>query len=345
MNRLRLFFLFVFLAPIAVLAQSNEEFLVINKSLSKENVREVYARTSGGSLTAVGVPAAESRIEMYVRASDNRSRPTKEEIERRLKEDYDIEVSVSGGKVTAVAKPKSFNLSSRKNLSINFRIYVPKDVDTDLSTSGGSIDMKGLAGSQNFSTSGGSLRVDDLSGKINGKTSGGSISVSNSRDNISLSTSGGSINAENCSGVIELSTSGGGIELVKLKGEIRAKTSGGTIRGEGIMGELITHTSGGSIKLRDMAASIDASTSGGNIDMEVKEIGKYLTASNSGGNIQIRMPSDKGMNLKLRAEHIHVSSLKNFSGDQDDHKMVGKINGGGVPVDVSTSGSVTLTLD
>lgn len=333
------------LVQIAVFAQSDQAVLMLTKSLSKESIRELYVRTSGGSISATGGASNEARIEMYVQPNEYRSSMSKDEIKKRLDENYDIEVSASGGKATAVAKPKHFNLNSRQALSISFRIYVPREVASDLSTSGGSIELKGLSGNQNFSTSGGSLHLDDLSGKINGKTSGGSIFVSNSRDKIDLTTSGGSISAENCSGVIELSTSGGGIELEKMKGEIRARTSGGTVRGDGIAGELITHTSGGSIKLKNLSGSVDASTSGGNIDMQIIDLGKYVTASNSGGNIQLRIPSDKGVDLKLRADHIHIESLKNFSGDQEDHKVVGKLNGGGIPVDVTTSGSVTLTLD
>lgn len=333
------------LVQVAVFAQSDEAVLMLTKSLSKEEIREIYVRTSGGSISATGGTATDARIEMYVQPNDYRSSMSKDEIKKRLDENYDFDVSASGGKATAVAKPKHSNLSSRQTLSISFRIYVPKEVTSDLSTSGGSIDLKGLSGNQNFSTSGGSLHLDDLSGKINGKTSGGSISISNSRDNIDLATSGGSINAENCSGVIELSTSGGGIDLEKMKGEIRAKTSGGTVRGDGISGELITHTSGGSIKLKNLSGSVDASTSGGNIDMQIIDLGKYVTASNSGGNIQLRIPSDKGIDLKLRGDHIHVTSLKNFTGDQEERKIVGKLNGGGIPVDVSTNGTVTLTLD
>ncbi|HTE33438.1 MAG TPA: DUF4097 family beta strand repeat-containing protein [Chryseolinea sp.] len=325
-------------------AQWTEGSIYLTKSLSKESIKEVYARTSGGGITVEGASDSEARVEVYVKANNNHSDLSKEEVKARIEEDYDLEVTAASGKVTAIAKPKHFNLNSKRTLNIGFKFYVPQQTDTDLNTSGGNISLSKLSGKQDFTTSGGGLTLNDLTGKINGKTSGGNITVSNVRDQMDLSTSGGGIDVENSSGTIRLATSGGNINLEKLKGEINANTSGGSIRAEGISGELITHTSGGSITLRDHAGSVDASTSGGNIDMEIDEIGKYITASNSGGNVKVKMPSNKGVNLKLRGESIHINSLQNFTGDQDEHKVVGKMNGGGIPVDISTSGSITLAL-
>jgi DUF4097 and DUF4098 domain-containing protein YvlB len=315
----------------------------LTKSLSGESIHDVYARTSGGGITVSGVATNETRIEVYIQPNHNHDL-SKDEIKQRLEEDYDLEVSVSGGKLTAIAKPKHNISNWKRNLSISFKVYVPKNVSTDLNTSGGGITMTNLSGTHDFATSGGGLHIDKLSGKIKGRTSGGGITVSDTRDDIDLSTSGGGIDADNCSGNIILSTSGGSINLDGMQGTIEARTSGGPIRGEEIKGELEANTSGGSVTLRDIAGSVNASTSGGNMDIEIDEFGKYVTASNTGGNIHLKMPGDKGVNLKLRGEHIKIDALNNFSGEQDEHNVTGKINGGGIPVDVRTSGSITLAF-
>jgi DUF4097 and DUF4098 domain-containing protein YvlB len=328
------------------LAQGNSSSSYLTKSLSKEAIREVYARTSGGSIFVSGVSDTEARIEVYVRSNNNKEEFSKEETKKRIDEDYDLDVTASAGKLTATARPKLPNLNSKRALSISFKIYVPKSTTSDLGTSGGNIELSNLDGKQEFKTSGGSLMLNRLTGRVDGKTSGGNITLTDvTSDDVVLKTSGGRITAENCSGKLELVTSGGNIELEKLKGNIEANTSGGTVRGTGIQGELITHTSGGSINLRDFSGSVDASTSGGNIDMEIVKVGKYITASNSGGNIKVKMPADLGIDLKLRAEHIQINALKNFNGDQDEHKITGKMNGGGVPVDLSTSGTISLALE
>ena len=230
----------------------------MTKTLANENVKQVEVETSGGSIAVTGGANSEARVEVYVTKNNRRSGDdelSKEEIKRRLDEDYELNISVSGGKVTAKARPKDRNMDWKRALSISFKLFVPQNITSELETSGGSIHLKNLSGSQDFSTSGGSLHVDNLSGKVKGRTSGGSIHLANSKDDIDLETSGGSIHAEASSGNLNLSTSGGSLALNGLDGNIKAHTSGGSIRGKNIRGELNTHTSGGSIMLTDLAAA------------------------------------------------------------------------------------------
>lgn len=331
---------FFFLVAIAATAQ---EAPFITRALSKESINMVFARTAGGGIQVSGVSAGEARIEVFITGNNNKSL-SKDEINKRLKDDYDLTIEADGGKLTATAEQRNSFVSWRQSLNISFKIYVPTGASTDLGTSGGGISLKDLKGTHNFSTSGGGLNLARITGKVRGKTSGGGIEVTDSRDDISLSTSGGSIHATNCAGTIRLNTSGGQVELTNLDGDIEAKTSGGPIRGESIRGSLYAHTSGGQIKLRNLSCGVDVSTSGGSIDAEIVEVAGAVTVNNSGGNINLRMPSNKGLNLRLRGENISVIDLRNFTGDQDENSVVGKVNGGGTSVNVSTSGNLTFAL-
>jgi DUF4097 and DUF4098 domain-containing protein YvlB len=291
------------------------------------------------------VGTGEARIEVYVQASNNRTTLSKEEIQQKLDDDYELTVSVANNKLTAVAEPKDSNMNWKRALSISFKVFVPQQVSTDLKTSGGGIKLANLSGTHNFSTSGGGLNLDGLSGTIRGRTSGGGITVTNTKDDIDLSTSGGGIRADNCSGNLKLTTSGGSINLSGLQGTTKASTSGGPVHGRKIKGELIARTSGGSVELSDLACSVEAHTSGGNMNVAIIELGTYVTISNSGGNIRLELPGEKGIDLKLRGNRIKIDALNNFSGQQDEHRITGKINGGGVPVDVHTSGGITLAFE
>ena len=315
----------------------------MTKSLSSESIKDVQVRTSGGSISVEGV-ASQARVEVYV-SSNNNKELSKTEIQQRLNEMYDLSVTAANGKLTATAKSKERIKDWKKALNISFKVFVPKNVSTDLETSGGSISLTNLSGALEFSTSGGSLDVDNVSGKVDGKTSGGSIHLVNSKDDIKLSTSGGSIDAKNCDGNLRLSTSGGSLDLSDLKGDIEAKTSGGSVHGRNIGGELMTHTSGGSVHLSDLSCSLEASTSGGNIDVSIRQLGKYVKISNSGGNIDLELPKDKGMDLELSGDKIKTDRLEKFAGKIGDDEVNGKLNGGGVPVRVDAgSGRISLTL-
>jgi len=284
---------------------------------------------------------------MYVRGNNN-SDLSREDIKKRLDEDYIVDVSVSNHELHARAKRKhdGMNWDWRRQLSISFKIFVPKQVNTHLETSGGSIHLDNLSGDENFSTSGGSLHVDALTGMIKGETSGGSIEVSNSGSNINLETSGGSIHASSCQGKIHLETSGGSLHLDGLKGNIDANTSGGSIEANNIEGELKTGTSGGSLNLSRLSCSLDASTSGGSINAEIIHAGKYVKLDVSGGHVDLRLPAKQGYDLNLSANRItKPDNLSGFNGEWEKDHVRGSINGGGIPVNVDASGHLDITFN
>lgn len=340
----KLFFL-ILISTISFRLIAQDKIPYMTKSLSGESVKSTEVETSGGSISVTGVnSAAETKVEVYVWSNRGRDDLSKEEIEKRLQQ-YDLSVTVNNNKLTAIAKPKHRDLDWDKGLSISFKVFVLKNVSTDLSTSGGSISLTNLTGDQKFRTSGGSLHVDNLGGKVDGRTSGGSIHVENSRDDIELETSGGSIDAHNCNGNLRLSTSGGSLKLRDLKGNINASTSGGSVNGRNISGELMTETSGGGIHLFELACSVEASNSGGSIDIEIKELGKYVKISNSGGSISLQLPKNKGVNLDLSGGKIKTGQLGNFDGKIEEDRLEGKLNGGGTPVRVTSSGRISLEFN
>ncbi|SHM07881.1 DUF4097 family beta strand repeat-containing protein [Mucilaginibacter sp. OK098] len=314
------------------------------KSLANDAIKDVFVKTSGGSISVSG--GGESpRIEIYVRGN-NGQELSKEEIDKRLSDDYELNVSVSNHELHATARRKhEGNFNWRRQLSISFKIFTPKQVATHLNTSGGSIHLDNLTGTQEFSTSGGSLHMDNLAGIIKGETSGGSIDVSNSKDNINLETSGGSIHARNCQGKIRLETSGGSLHLEALNGSITANTSGGSIQANDIKGELITGTSGGSVNLSAMACSLNASTSGGSMHVDMLQLGKYIKLDVSGGHVDLKLPSNQGMTLNLSASKINTAHISNFSGEWEKDHVKGTLNGGGVPVNVEASDNLSISFN
>jgi hypothetical protein len=337
MKKMKKTFLVLLVTCIAFAAMS-QQTLYLTKPLANESVKNVEAKTSGGSIDIAGGYSQDARIEVYVSPNGHRISLSKEEIDTRIKEDYDFTVSVANNKLTAIVKAKHNFINWKNALSVSFKIFVPQNVSSDLATSGGSISLNNLSGTEEFRTSGGSLTVEKLTGKIDGETSGGSIHVSDSKDDIELGTSGGSIGANNCSGKIRLNTSGGSLTLHDLKGDIKATTSGGPVNAKNIGGELITSTSGGNVDLHALSCSVDASTSGGNINVEIINPGKYVKLNNPGGNIDLQIPGDKGYDLRLYAEKINTESFKHFSGSIKEKKIEGSLNGGGIEVMADAGG-------
>ncbi|GAB3175361.1 DUF4097 family beta strand repeat-containing protein [Telluribacter humicola] len=342
-NKSILLLIWAIVISAAVYAQSNDESPYSTKTFTG-SLSALRVETSGGSIAVEGTNSNGVRVDMYVHPNNwnGRNNLSQAEIEERLKE-YDIDIRTEGSTVIATAKRRNRdNNDWKRSLSIGFKVYTPRNMQTNLRTSGGSIRIASLSGEQNFTTSGGSIKVRDLDGVVRGRTSGGSIEVDKCSKDVELVTSGGSIKANDLNGKITLRTSGGSIALNNLDGDIEAKTSGGSIKGDGIKGALNTGTSGGSIRLAGVAASLRASTSAGGIEVDFDKLGEYVTLSTSAGSVRVQMPLDKGLDLDLRGNKVNVP-LKNFSGHAGNDRVEGRLNGGGIPVKLSaSSGSVYI---
>lgn len=334
--------LFATVVSFSLLAQEwdREPYQVQNFNGSFNNLE---VKTSGGSITVKGGQTGNAKVEVYIRSGNYDAKLSKSEIEKKLTEDYELKMVQDGNTLRLTAKRKNKNNDWKNSISISFAVYVPENISSDLSTSGGNISISALSGKQTFTTSGGNLVCKQLKGDIKGTTSGGNISIEDSKDNIYLTTSGGNISAENCTGNITITTFGGNLDLEDLDGTIKATTSGGNVSGEKIKGDLRASTSGGNVNLEELSASVDASTSGGSVTVEIKELGKYVKLSNSSGRIDLTLPANKGVTLDVRGSKINTSLNGNFNGKVEDTRINGTLNGGGIPVTVNAgSGKVSI---
>lgn len=332
---------------LTVNAQNKSEKAYVAKSFSGEAINNVVSETSGGNISVTAVSPSESRVEVFVNQNNNWKKSLSvEEIKSRVNEDYDLNVSVNNNKLTATAKPKHRITDWKKSLSFSFKIFVPKSAEINLLTSGGNIELTGMAGKKDFTTSGGNLVLNDIEGKTKGATSGGNIYLRNSKDDLDLSTSGGNIDAENSSGNISISTSGGSIKIDDLKGTIKVGTSGGNIQGTSIEGDLSANTSGGNISLQKLNCSLKTGTSGGNIDVSMNSLGKFVSIHNSAGKVNLQLPKNAAVDLKLSAMKISTGTMENFKGNLSKDEINGALNGGGIPVTVEAgSGKINLEFN
>lgn len=268
---------------------------------------DLEVQTSGGHITVEASESNRVRVEMYVRRNGRELTASDTDLA-----DYDIEISQSGNRVRAIAEQRGRNWNwGRNNISISFVIYTPREMTTQLRTSGGHIAITGLDGNQRLSTSGGHLEMSNLKGTVNARTSGGHIEIRDFVGNMNARTSGGHIEVEHSEGTLELHTSGGHIDLNDLSGQVEATTSGGSINAD--------------------LTSIEPQGFGANL-------------RTSGGHINVRIPDGIGLDLDLKGSRVNTK-LKNFSGQIDRDEVEGSINGGGPKLTARTSGgTVRITF-
>lgn len=261
--------------------------------------------TSGGHITVKGSSDNSVRVEMYVRKNGRNLLPEDTNLEG-----WTIDISQSGSSVQATAKRQGNNgwnlFGKDSHLSISFVVYTPREMSTDLNTSGGHIEARGLSGNQKISTSGGHLDLANLKGTIVARTSGGHI------------------------------------DIADVQGDIDARTSGGHIDVRNSEGKLIVKTSGGHIDLANISGSVEAKTSGGSISADLNSIGQFVALRTSGGNVEISVPGNLGLDLNLKGSYVSTN-LQNFSGEVERNEVHGKLNGGGPKISAHTSGG-TVSL-
>lgn len=300
--------------------------LILSKSFSISDIKNVEASTSGGSISVAGDAGGNATIEVFGQGN-NGKRLTKDEIMQILNRDYDFSVTAANGTLKAIAKRKVSG-NWKNAVSISFKIHTAQHVTTGLNTSGGSIWLSSLQGAEKFSTSGGGIHFENLSGDIDGHTSGGSISAYNSKGNIKANTSGGSLDIKN------------------LEGNIQMHTSGGSIHAENVKGDFDVSTSGGSISLNNIDAQLSASTSGGSIRATLNTLDKNASLSTSGGSVSVTVSNSAKMNFELKGSRVKIGAANNIQvqvNKQQNH-AAGTLNGGGAKLDARTSGG-TVSLN
>ncbi|GGH05151.1 DUF4097 family beta strand repeat-containing protein [Mucilaginibacter phyllosphaerae] len=337
------FLLLLLASPVYFASAQDSKTPYYSRSLSNDGIKQVFVSTSGGSISVSGAGVQQPHIDVYVTGNNNQGL-TKDEIKKRLEEDYILDIDIHDGELHATAKSRRNNMNWRRSLSIGFKIYVNKQTATSLNTSGGSLHLDNLTGEQTFETSGGSISVDKLTGPVKGETSGGSISVSNTKPLIDLQTSGGSITALNCDGNIKLETSGGSLSLTNLKGKVNAQTSGGSVRGNNIDGELTAGTSGGSVNLSAISGSVDASTSAGGMHVQMLRVDKFVKIDANSGHVDLELPANQGVDVDLRGNNVNFNINGKFEGHKEKERVNGKLNGGGPMVEVRGDGTVNVSF-
>jgi DUF4097 and DUF4098 domain-containing protein YvlB len=151
---------------------------------------------------------------------------------------------------------------------VDWKIRVPKTVNLDLMTNGGSITV-----------------IGNSEGEVILRTSGGSVTAQNIKRKATLYTQAGSIRVFDIGGNAELRSEGGNLELGNVGGDAFLKTASGWIRSGNIGGSVTAETGGGNITIKNTGGErFLATTKAGNIS--VSGAGR-IEARTEGGAINV----------------------------------------------------------
>lgn len=242
----------------------------------------------------------------------------------------------------------SVELSGTKSAS---REDVMKDIKIDVVSEADSIRIRAIRPIEHNCNCGVKfmLKVPKKSILDNIQTSNGSMRVESITGNSRLKTSNGSIRVWGVNGDLEATTSNASIEVGQFKGAADLRTSNGRIKADGIRGAFDAHTSNASIDASvaelDPGRPLTLESSNGSITLTMDSWkGNDIRAHTSNSSVNVRLPDKVGADLTLNTSNGNISTDFEITTSQfSKNRVVGKLNGGGPRLDLSTSnGNVRL---
>lgn len=302
------------------LAADDSAEKTISRSFAVEPGGEISIDADRGDITIS--TGSQNNVEVIV---EREVRGVSERKETSVLKSHKVAIVQDGNNVrvqAALAKSRS-----QPNLSVRFRVTVPKRFNASLNTAGGSIQVSDLHGNVDARTSGGDLKFSKIEGPIDAHTSGGNVTAAGCTDKLQVQTSGGNIAIKDFSGPSATAdTSGGSVNVITCSGAVQIKTSGGDITVDKFSGP-----------------SVFADTSGGAMTFNVeKQPAADCWFRTGGGNITVRLPENIAMNVIASTDGGEVNTAipvnATVQGRVKEGRLEGKINGGGPKLALKTSG-------
>ncbi|MBV8358290.1 MAG: DUF4097 family beta strand repeat protein [Deltaproteobacteria bacterium] len=213
------------------------------------------------------------------------------------------------------------------NVSIGYDLVVPPQTRLRSSTGSGDQTIEGLQGQLEIETGSGNLKISDIGDTVRADSGSGDIEIYRVKGNVHAEVGSGSINATEVAGGFEGSTGSGGIYLDQsARGPVRAETGSG------------------GIELRGVRGPLEATAGSGNITVEGNPMGRW-TVNTDSGDVRLKLASEAAFDLDAHTDSgsISISQPITVQGAQGPEELRGKVQGGGVPVEIATaSGNIQI---
>ena len=337
---------FAVLLLIAAPVSAQDQLTPISEKFSSDQVDNLMLSVVDADVTVNTSDASSVTVDVTVE-----SRDTDKAMEYYEKQNFSV--SLEGGTLHVVSKPaknfgESYNWRNppyhwRNEIDIHVLINMPTDVYSSIRTSDGDLAIEELTSGAEIRTSDGDIDIGQISGgEIVIRTSDGSIAADLlNGPSVSIRTSDGDLMlGELIGNIVRAQTSDGDIVIETVSGEFEARTSDGDLYISNMTSSrAVAQTSDGDIKVSDVTGSLTVSTSDGDVVLELVDP-REISVSVGDGDVLVSIPSDISTTLDVRASDgdVEMDAFSNFSGNIEDSRVTGDLNGGGPTIRVRTSG-------
>jgi hypothetical protein len=140
---------------------------------------------------------------------------------------------------------------------------------------------------------------------------------------------------------LNIHTDDGNVRVDNVRGNLQFETGDGDVRLRDVEGSLHADTHDGNVDVNGRFDLLNLHTGDGNIDAEVSAVSApqpgWLLRSGD-GNIRLRLPDNLGADLDAHSGdgEVHVGFPISASGGGNENSVRGKINGGGISIELRT---------
>ncbi len=213
-----------------------------------------------------------------------------------------------------------------KNVSIDYRIEVPRDTDVDASVASGG------------------MTIDNVRGPVKASSASGYVHIYRVERDTTISAASGAIEASGIGGVLKVNSASGDIVLTDVKGDLKASAASGSIRITNPGDRVDAGSASGSIEVRGAkndlkvhAISGSVNVAGdpsenrywelksvsGSIDIHVPPNASFLfTAETTSGGIRTNIP----VVLEEQGKHSMRAHVGSSSGRVEVHTVSGGVD-------------------
>lgn len=120
---------------------------------------------------------------------------------------------------------------------------------------------------------------------------------------------------------------------------MRLTNTNGLVSANGVSGQLIAHTTNGGVSARNVTGEIDARTTNGQVAVDLVSLTHKVTLKTTNGGVVLTVPDDVKADISASCTNggISVSGLKLETTESSRRRVEGKLNGGGIPIDLRTT--------
>ena len=313
-----------------------------SESVSLGDATSVQIEHSHGNVEVQGWDEPELKLdgEKIVRAKT-------EELAREYASQMKVEITREGDKiyVKTIRPELSFQESRRfkiKQMTINYTLMVPRQMDVDLKNKHGNAKVSSLEGE---------LDVDSRHGNLNVENIGKDLSVKHEHGNIEVADVGGNATINKRHGQLKFAQVVGDLILEQQHGNADINNVGGKAEVNHQHGNLELISVGNDVQLRHRHGNVVLETIGGSVEankehgsLRLNDVQAHLTIKSKHSNIDA---SDIRGNAHIEARHGRIE-IEGVGGDlfaSDEH---GNVSVGGISGAVTVRnahGNINVTAD